>query len=74
MYSKKVVKIYSKRQKVTSYRYIKQYYPNFQRAVARNFLSFFVETHDKNPLRAVNLKDEMVWYFQNEGKSVLHVL
>ena len=32
---------YSRRQKVSSYRYIKQYYPNFQRAEARNFLSFF---------------------------------
>ena len=41
---------YSRRQKVTSYRYIKQYYPNFQRAVARNFLSFFVEIFRLNLL------------------------
>ena len=40
---KRCLSTYIRRQKVSSYRYIKQNYPNFQHAVARIFLSFFFQ-------------------------------
>ena len=59
---------YSRRQKVWSYRYIKQYYPNFQRAVARNFLSFFVEIFRLNLLVEVLTTSRQIFVASKNGK------
>ena len=62
------ISCYSRRQKVTSYRYIKQYYPNFQRAVARNFLSFFVEIFRLNLLVEVLTTSRQIFVASKNGK------